>query len=467
VQRDFRGGQTVLGIGGTAVNRDLSDTVFRNLLRTSADVGSIDFDHKWAKRQWQLTGAFSGSLIQGSNQVLVNAQQSSARYYQRPDADYLSVDPNANSLSGHSAKLGLNKSGTWSFAATAKDVSPGFEVNDLGFMGRVDYRNLGASGSYNNFDAGKLLRGYNLYAGTNHAWNYGGDKIWTSFFNQVTLNFSNLWNFYGGGEYDPSAIDDRLTRGGPLGRQPTQYGLWTQINTDTRKTVSYNVYTDWYGDEKRGYQKDYTFGVDLRPSSSIHVTVSPTLTLYHNTIQPVLSTGDALATSTYGRRYVFADLFQTTLSATTRVEWTLSPFLSFQLYAQPFASAGRFRNFKELATPATQNYLRYGSDNGSTITPVAGSGGGTTESYTVDPDGAGAAPQFTIDNPDFRTHSLRGNAVVRWEYRPGSALFFVWQQQREDFLPFEGDFQTRRETRMIFGRPSNVFLVKATYWFAR
>lgn len=51
--------------------------------------------------------------------------------------------------------------------------------------------------------------------------------------------------------------------------------------------------------------------------------------------------------------------------------------------------------------------------------------------------------------------------------RPGSALFFVWQQQREDFLPFEGGFHTGRETKAIFGRPSNVFLVKVTYWFAR
>jgi hypothetical protein len=467
IRRDFRGGQTVLGFGGTAVNRDLGDTVFKNLLRSSADVGSVDFDHKWGNRQWQLTGALSKSLIQGSRAVITSAQQSSARYYQRPDADYLSLDPNANSLTGTSAKLGLNKSGDWSFSATAKDISPGFEVNDLGFMGRVDYRNIGGGGSYNNSEAGKLLRSYNLFAGTNHAWNHGGDKIWTSFFNQITLNFTNLWNLYAGGEYDPSALDDRLTRGGPLGRQPTQYGLWTQINTDTRKTISYNLYADYYGDDKKGYQKDLTFGVDVRPSSSIRVTVSPNLSLYHNTIQFVRGTTDALATSTYGRRYVFSDLYQTTLSATTRVEWTLTPLLSFQLYAQPFASAGRFRNFKELTAPGSQSYVRYGQDNGSTITAVPGPAGGQTESYTVDPDGAGPAATFAIGNPDFRTHSLRGNAVVRWEYRPGSALFFVWQQQREDFLPFEGDFRTRRETRMIFGRPSNVFLVKATYWFAR
>jgi len=467
VRRDFRGGQTLLGFGGTAVNRDLSDTSFKNLLRSSADVGSLDFEHNWDKRQWKLTGALSKSLIQGSRTVTKNAQQSSARYYQRPDADYLSLDTAANSLSGYSAKLGLNKSGPWSFAATAKSISPGFEVNDLGFMGRVDYRNIGSSLSYYNDKPGKLLRSYNLYAGTNHAWNYGGDKIWTSFFNQVSLNFTNLWNLYAGGEYDPSAIDDRLTRGGPRGRQPTQWGGWTEIITDQRKTVSYDLYAQYFGDEARGYQKSLSFGFDIRPSSSVHVTLAPNLSLYHNTIQFVRGATDALATSTYGRRYVFGNLYQTTLSATTRVDWTLSPLLSFQLYAQPFASAGRFKSFKELAKPGTQQYVVYGRDNGSTITPVVDPTTGNTQSYTVDPDGPGLAPTFSIGNPDFRTHSLRGNAVVRWEYRPGSALFFVWQQQREDFLPFEGDFRTGRETRMIFGRPSNVFLVKATYWFAR
>ena len=467
IRRDFRDGNTIIGIGGTAVNRDLSDTVFKNLLRSSADVGSVDFQHRWANRQWSLTGAFSNSLIQGSRTVMRSAQQSSARYYQRPDADYLSVDTAANSLGGYSAKLGLNKSGTWQLAATAKAISPGFEVNDLGFMGRVDYRNLGMSGSYNNLDVGKVLRGYQLYFGNNHAWNYGGDKIWTSFFNQVTLNFTNLWNVFAGGEYDPSAIDDRLTRGGPLGRQPTQWGGWTVINTDQRKVLSYSISATYYGDEKHGYSKDFSPGVTIRPSSSVLVTITPDVNLLHNTIQFVRGSNDALATQTFGRRYVFADIYQTTFSATTRVDWTLSPLLSFQLYAQPFASTGRFKGLKELAKPGTQQYLVYGRDNGSTISPVVDPVTGNTLSYTIDPDGPGAAPSFSIDNPDFRTHSLRGNAVVRWEYRPGSALYFVWQQSRSDFLPFEGDFRTRRETMAIFGRPSNVFLVKATYWFAR
>jgi Domain of unknown function (DUF5916)/Carbohydrate family 9 binding domain-like len=468
MSRELRGGNTILSFGGTAVNRDLSDSVFKNLLRSSGDVGSLDFEHRWANRQWSLTGALSGSRINGSRPVIRGAQQSSARYYQRPDADYLGVDTSANSLTGTSVKLGLNKSGNWSFSATAKDISPGFEVNDLGFMGRVDYRNIGSGIGYDNQKPGKLLRGYNLFAGTNHAWNHGGDKIWTSFFNQVTLNFTNLWALYAGGEYDPGAIDDRLTRGGPRGRQPTQYGGWTQINTDQRKTISYSLNADYYGDQDHGYAKDVSIGFDGRPSSSIHVTFSPGLSLYHNTIQYVRAVTDPLATFTYGRRYVLADIYQKTLSATTRVEWTLSPLLSFQLYAQPFASAGRYKGFKELAIPGTRRYSVYGRDNGSTSTPVTDPATGKIVSYTVDPDGlTGVAPSFSISNPDFRTHSLRGNAVVRWEYRPGSALFFVWQQERSDFLPFEGDFRTGRDTREIFGRPSNVFLVKATYWFAR
>jgi hypothetical protein len=467
IRRDLRGGNTLIGIGGTAVNRDLSEDVFKNLLRSSADVGSLDFENRFADRKWSLTGAFARSTIAGSQAVIRSAQRSSARYYQRPDADYLSVDTAANSLDGYSAKLGLNKFGTWQMGATAKAISPGYEVNDLGFMGRVDYKNLGVSGAYNNTEGGKLLRGYQLYLGTNHAWNYGGDKIWTGINNQVTLNFNSLYNLYAGAEYDPSAIDDRLTRGGPLGRQPTQWGMWTEIDSDQRRFLSYSLFGQYYGDEKHGYDKNVSVGMTIRPSSSVLVTVTPAVDLLHNTIQFVDHSIDPLATPTYGSRYVFADLFQTTVSATTRVDWTLSPLLSFQLYAQPFASAGRYKGFKELAKPGTQDYVVYGRDNASTIAPVIDATSGNTQSYNIDPDGGGVAPSFSIENPDFRTHSLRGNAVVRWEYRPGSALYFVWQQERSDYLPYEGEFRTHRETAAIFGRPSNVFLVKATYWFAR
>jgi hypothetical protein len=466
IRREFNAGNTVISGGGTSVFRDLSDPLFKDLLRSSANVGAIDFEHQWHNHIWALTGAAAVSSIAGSKAVITNAQRSSARYYQRPDADYLTLDPDKTRLDGNSLALGLNKGGSWQISATAKQVSPGYEVNDLGFMGRVDYRNVGISTSYLNTTPGKIFRDFNYGIGTNHAFNYGGDRIWTSVFNFASVTLKNLWYMGGGSEYDPGAYDDRLTRGGPVGKQPTQYGGYFYGGTDARKPVSYYWNFSYYGDEDGGYYKQINPEIDLRPSTSVTVSFTPNVSYTLNTIQYVQSVADALADATFDRRYVLANLRQTTVSASTRVAWTVSPALSFQFYAQPFAAVGHYDNFKELAKPRTREYLVYGRTGTSTIAPTTSSSGDKT-GYAVDPDGSGPAPSFSIGNPDFRIHSLRGNAVVRWEYRPGSALFFVWQQQRSGFQPFDGTFRTGRDLRDIFGQPSNVFLVKATYWFAR
>lgn len=91
----------------------------------------------------------------------------------------------------------------------------------------------------------------------------------------------------------------------------------------------------------------------------------------------------------------------------------------------------------------------------------------TEGAFTVDPDGTGAAPAFSFGDPTFNIRSLRGNAVLRWEYRPGSALYFVWQQQRSDFEPI-GNFELGRDVGRIFRTiPTNIFLLKAAYWFNR
>jgi len=465
IRRDFRNGRTIVSGGGTSVNRDLGN-VFEDILRRRAQVGAMDFEHQWKNGMWALTGAFSGSSIGGTTNVITNAQRSSARYYQRPDADYLDLDPTRTSLEGYSTSLGLNKGGAWSMGATLKQVSPGYEVNDLGFMGRVDYRNFGISTNYYHDKQGKIFREYSFGAGTNHAFNYGGDRIWTSMFNYFNFTFNNLWYLGGGTELNPGSYDDRLTRGGPVGRRPTSYGAYIYGGTDSRKRVVYNLNLNWFPDVEGGYSKGFYPNIDIRPSSNVTVSFGPGLSWYHGTAQYVQTRADSTATSTFGNRYVFADIRQTTLSANTRVAWTLSPTLSFQLFAQPFSSAGRYDTFKQLSRPRSLDYDLYGREGGSTITPQTGTSS-KVESYLVDPDGPGPASAFTISNPDFKTHSLRGNAVVRWEYRPGSALFFVWQQSRSAFEAFEGDFNAGRDIREIFARPSNVFLVKATYWFAR
>ena len=164
--------------------------------------------------------------------------------------------------------------------------------------------------------------------------------------------------------------------------------------------------------------------------------------------------------STYSNRYIFGNLHQTTLSLDTRLNWTFTTNLSLQLYAQPFVSAGKYTSFKEFLTPRTRQFGVYGADRGT----ISRSQDGV---YTIDPDGTGPAPAFELADPNFNTRSLQGDAVIRWEYRPGSTIFFVWQQQRNGVAPI-GDFGLTRDVGDIFREQStNVFLLKATFRLGR
>jgi hypothetical protein len=169
---------------------------------------------------------------------------------------------------------------------------------------------------------------------------------------------------------------------------------------------------------------------------------------------------DATATNTYGGRYVFADIDQSSLSLTSRVNWILSPKMSLQVYMQPLVSVGDYWGFKELARPGTFSFLRYGNEIGEIAADAS-------RKYTVDPDGAGPAQPFTFNDPDFNFKSFRLNAIFRWEWRLGSTLYFVWQENRQD-TSNPGTFAPRHDLgRMFSAHPDDVFLVRLAYWFSR
>ena len=63
--------------------------------------------------------------------------------------------------------------------------------------------------------------------------------------------------------------------------------------------------------------------------------------------------------------------------------------------------------------------------------------------------------------------SLLGNAVFRWEYMPGSALFLVWTQTRSQ-RDRDPAFQLGRSLRRAWDADAdNVFSAKVTYYFNR
>ena len=458
-RRDFRNGESVVGGMLTSTLRNVDDEVFNGLLRKSATFGGIDFEHRFANRGWVTSGFLAGSHVTGSKEAIAATQLNSSHYYQRPDADYIEFDPNRTSLDGHIGEIALQKNGGLHGSLAYKEVSPGLELNDMGFQGRGDYRALSFLNGYQQDKAGKTFRDYLIYWYANQTWNFGGTSIYRSLNGGAEGTLTNFWYVGLNWGLNPKFYDDRFTRGGPEARVPAGGYLGLNVNSDSRRQVIVGTGFNYSTDESGGRGPSAYLNLDWRPTTSLRIRFQPNWSGGTATGQFVRSVVDPLATDTYGRRYVFANIHQTTLAMDTRVEWTFTPTLSLQMYAQPFVASGRYEDFKEFEKPRTYDFARYGRDRG-TISKSEGV-------YTVDPDGEGASAPFTFGDPNFNVRNLRGNAVVRWEYRPGSALFFVWQQERSGFAP-TGDFRASRDIGDIFNTvPTNVFLVKATYWIGR
>jgi hypothetical protein len=419
----------------------------------------VDFEHSMFKRGWIASGFLGASRVSGSKEAIAATQLNSSHYYQRPDADYVDFDANRTSLEGHVGEIAIQKNGGLHGSLAYKEASPGLELNDIGFEGRTDYRAISVLTGYQQDKAGKNFRDYLVYGYANQTYNFGGTTILSSlnFGAQGTLtNFRYIGLNVG---YNPRYYNDRFTRGGPEAQVPSGGYAGVDFNSDTRSKIIYGGGFNYSADESGGRSPSAYANIDMRPTTSLRIRFQPNISWGTNTGQYVRSVSDALATETFGRRYVFANLHSTTLAMDTRVEWTFTPDISLQVYAQPFVASGRYDDFKEFEAPRTYDFARYGRDRG-TIAKAE-------DVYTVDPDGASPAAAFQFGDPNFNVRNLRGNAVLRWEYRPGSALFFVWQQERSGFAPI-GDFSARRDIGDIFNTiPTNVFLIKATYWLGR
>ncbi len=462
VKHDFRQGASFVGGMLTTTARDLSDSSFLSTLHRDATLGGIDFEHGMHNRGWVLSGYLAGSRVAGTPQAIALTQRSSTHYLQRPDASYLTYDPSRTSLSGYSDELALEKASGAVYGSVAyKEMNPGFELNDLGYVGRGDYRALSTLVGYQDYTAGRHLRTFGASAFSANAWNFGGTGISRTLGGSAFGTFNDFWSVNGGLNRTLSAYDDRLLRGGPLAWAAPGWYAYGSVTSDSRKPVVVGLNGSFQRDAAGGQDRSLGVSFDMRPTSALHITVTPTLDRLQNTAQYVQAVTDPAAAATYGTRYVFADLRQTTLSMEGRIDWTLSTRLSLQSYVQPFVAAGSYSDFKEFLTPGTRSFGVYGRGRGTIAhDPAAGS-------YTVDPDGSGPAPAFTFGDPDFNVRSLRGNAVLRWEYRPGSAIYLVWQQLRSGYAPL-GDFDTRRDVGAIFrNAPTNVLLLKATYWLGR
>ena len=476
-RRDFRGGASHAGLILTSVMRNTGDSLVASVLRSSATEAGTDLYTATRDRQYSLTGSLLITDVRGTPEAIARTEQSSAHYFQRPDRREhgggvfgVPYDTTATTLRGYGAYLrGGKDSGNWLWEALANMRSPGFEVNDVSDEGRADYLWSAANVVRQWTTPGRWYRNLWLVAGAQQQYNYDGDRTQRELHGGFSATLPSYWSVEGYIYTDPPVLDDQLTRGGAVVTDPGLTMYKVDFNTDPRRAVVFKDTLRYYvGSGIGSGTTHWMFAPELlvKPSARLSVDFAPNLARGSTAQQYVTTIADSAATSFYGHRAVFATIQQTTLSFDTRVSMTFTPTLTLETYVQPFVASGAYSHFNEYAAPRTAQLVVYGRDAGSTIAPVRGADGAPA-TYTVDPDGTGPAASFTISNPDFTVRSLIGNAVLRWEYRPGSTLYLVWthDRERDDAL---GRFAFARDLReLLASPPTNTVQLKVTYWLGR
>jgi len=462
LRRDMREGGSGIGVLATGVQRHLNDPLFEGI-RSQAYSTGVDFFHKFGDNQYAINGSLSASHIIGDSLAITAAQRSSARYYQRPDQDYVSVDPAARSMTGYAASMtGGKVAGNWTFGLDFFAYAPGFEINDAGFENQTDRVFNGIRLGRRWLDPGKLFRNFRVNATFAQMWNFGGTPQWREAyfgFGGTTLNY---WHFNLGGSYGLGGQSDKATRGGPLMENPSNMNVHGFVGSDFRKPISVGTFGNYMRDEYDGWMGSIGTNINIRPTAAVNVSLGPSFDASRSAAFYVTQRTDPTAMATFGSRYLFSQLEQNSVNARIRVNVALTPDLSIQLYAQPLIAAGDYEDFKELAAPGTHEFLTYGIDNGSTL-----SFDESDNAYIADPDGTGPAEQMAFGNPDFRFRSLRSNLVLRWEYLPGSTLFVVWNHGQSGYAS-DPTFRVWDEfSNLLQDDQQNTFLVKVNYWLSR
>jgi hypothetical protein len=426
-RREFAN-QSSLGFMLTSANRQLTESV--DFLPSRALVGGLDYDWR-PSDDWSVSGYLLGSTVAGSADAITRLQRSNVHSFQRPDASHVALDEGATSLQGHGGRLMLNKIGG---ARTRGNIgvqylSPGFDNNDLGFQRRADLISQFAWLQIFSNTPGRYVRSVSLNFNQWHSRNFDGDTLDLGGNVNAHWSFQNLWSTGGGVNFNKAAFDDRLTRGGPGGYRHGNVNAWHYLNTSTRLPVSlhWDIGVNRSGDDTFDY--NVAPSIQFRPTSSLSGALGVRYDRNRSDAQWVerVKVDDE-------DHYVFGHLDQATTALTARVNYTITPNLSIQVYGEPFVSSGVYADYKELVAPLSRDH------------------------------GQRYAPFVYDDTADFNVLSFRTTNVLRWEFSPGSSLFVVWQQGREDRIDGD-DFRSGRDYGDLFRTPpSNTLLIKIAHW---
>ncbi len=455
--KEFDKGKKGIGFIGTGVLRDFDDNNLMGILnKRSFSFGVDGWSYFGKDDNWVASGWFGASIIEGSPERLYYVQLSPQHYFQRPDADYLTLDPSATSLEGWAGRLTVNKEkGNWFVLSSIGAISPGFDVSDSGFQRETDIINGHMFFGYKNFKPGKILRSFYTAGGIHYSYDFGGDKLNNGFFGMFNGTFLNYWGIGFNLGFFNKGLSKTSTRGGPLMMHPSGEFLSFSLFSDRRKAIVFMPRISYMGSKDGGDNLMIGGFFKWKPRTTFTLSVGPHLSFGTDKSQWVTSIKDSYMTETYGKRYIFSSIDTKILSFQIRLSWVFSPKLSFTMFLQPFIAVGDYYGLKELKEPKTYDFNVYG-EGGSTIKF-------SDNLYIIDPDGEGPAGEFSIYNPDFNYKSVRGTAVLKWEFKTGSNFYLVWTQNRSSYAN-TGIFDISNDFNdLINAKGTNIFLAKISY----
>lgn len=436
--KDFRSGASGMGAMFTAVNRRM-DQFTEQYLRKDAYAGAIDGRHQFLNRNYQVSSYIAGSRVSGTAAAITATQRSLTHNYQRPDDD-IEVDPNATSLEGFAASVSFNKRaggrtlGNFGFDMT----SPGFEINDLGFLSKASTKSQWAWFQYNWSTPTKYYRSGNFNINQWNNWTW--DNLRTETGGNVNSHWemkNSMWLHAGVGinSFGGSYCDDCL-RGGPALRLDPSPNGWWGIDGDPRNRIVPSLFGSWTkGSGGRGHNWSIDPSMTYRIGSALNGSLGFS---YFHGVTPRQANGNFGVIGNDTTHYTVARIDQSQRSVTARIAYTMTPTLSLEMFGRPFAGHGEYTDWLETVNPRAASWNeRYAPYNGG-------------------------------DPGAFDFKQFRSNTVLRWEYRPGSTVYVVWAQERTRSAP--NATAARAEPRGLEelkkSHPDNVFLIKGSYWFS-
>jgi len=459
VQKDFDGGNTIVGGEFTSTNRKLHSPLTLYLPK-NAFSGGVDFAQYWKDRKYFFTFKSVASSVNGDSAAITELQISPQHYFQRPDAEHITFNSSLTSLSGFGGNVSTGKNAesgfTYNFNLSWR--SPGLALNDMGYLRVSDkisqilmlgYKWTKPTTFYRNIDAGIIQW---------NGWDFGGNSIFHGGMGWVNTMFNNLYTLVIRGSIDYGIHDNNMLRGGPAFSSPgnSNFRINLESNTSRKLFMDFGTYQGFgqYGSQ-RGNSWD--MGMTYRPIDALSIKFDPNFRVSYNDMQYVeeyFSHGDS--------RYILAKINQSTLHFRFRINFNITPDLTIQYFGSPFISTGKYSEFKVVTNPSDREYTsRFHQYSNSEIQYDS-----NTDSYIVDENGDGNT-DFIIENPDFEFKQFQSNLVIRWEYTPGSAIYLVWNQSITNYDGM-GTFEFSNDLDQLFSTiPHNVFLIKFSYRFMR